>query len=295
MKTKKNKVFSKSKTKTKKAPYNIYSIHKVTLISYDPIASCKNIKELFGSEVGKIQSPPDKGLKQRGIKWINFVKGGKAEFHFVPPFRLSHDKTLRKMVNEQKKIDPLKTQFFENHVGLYVPDLTPIIKSALEKKRPCHLNRRADGMYQFYIQIDGCLDYLDIDSMVLNTEKLKKLFPDFHIYSFLENTALIKKFTSLTRKKNYIETHKKIYFDPAHNAPREVTILKNKKIIIKGKDRMNSKMWKITGKLDDHNNAILDFSPKGGPKKITAKFQKDKIKFGDGNSWKLVYKIERKK
>ena len=55
-------------------------------------------------------------------------------------------------------------------------NLTPIIKSALEKKKPCHLNRRADGMYQFYIQIDGCLDYLDIDSMVLNTEKLKKLF-----------------------------------------------------------------------------------------------------------------------
>ena len=55
---------------------------------------------------------------------------------------------------------------------------------------------------------------------------------------------------------------------------------------------MNGKRWKITGKINKNNDAVLDFSSKGGPKNIKAKFKEDNIKFGDGNSWRLIYKIE---
>ena len=276
----------------KKLKTEYYNLHKVTLISIDPVASCKNIKLLFGSAVGEMQSPPDIGLRERGVKWIKFNKGNHPEFHFVPPFKLDNDKMIRKMINLQKTQDPLKTQLFENHMGIYVPDLTPIVLNTLKHKRPCHLNRRNDGMYQFYTQIDGCLDYLDIDSLTLNTQKLKKLYPNFHIYTFLENTKLVKKFKNSSKKKRYLSSHTKLYFDPVHNAPREVTILKNNNLIIKGKDKMNGKRWKITGKINKNNDAVLDFSSKGGPKNIKAKFKEDNIKFGDGNSWRLIYKIE---
>ena len=70
--------------------YKMYNIHKVTNISYDPIKSCKAIQDLLGkSNVSKIQSPPDETLKKRGIRWVRCLKGMKAEFHFVKPYKLS--------------------------------------------------------------------------------------------------------------------------------------------------------------------------------------------------------------
>lgn len=276
-----------------------YTIHKATLISYDATASCTMFKKVFGDSVSGCLDPPDDGLKKRGIKWVKFKRGGKCEFHFVPPFKLTDERRLKNLIDKQMTIDPLETQLFENHVGMYVPDLTNIIINILKLKIPCHLNKRADGMYQFYFPIVGCLDYLDIDSKKINFEKINKVDPDFRAYSFIENTNLVHKYeaefvkkTKKRRRRKNKANKTRLYLDPEHdNAPRRITFHKNKEIQITGKDTRRGKIWKIKGKLDKNNNAILDFSSKGGPKAIKAKINKDAVVFGDGNKWKSVYKI----
>jgi len=297
MKSKKNKT-RKNKTRKKKIygadKYDYYSIHKCTLISFEPLASCKQFMSMFGNKMSGIQTPPDPALAKRGIRWVRFLSGGKAEFHFVPPATLKDDKLLKRLVKQQKDIDPLKSQFFENHVGIYVPDLTDIIIKCLKMKIECHLNKRADGMYQFYCQINGCLDYLDVDSVVCDFNKIHKVDPDFRAYSFQENIDSVHKdekhFIKSLKKRKSVKSH--LYTDPKHNnAPRRITFHKNGTIKITGRDTPRGKNWTIKGKINKNKDAVLDFSPKGGPSKINAKITEKGVKFSDGNLWSSVYHL----
>ena len=274
--------------------YETYSIHKSTIISFDPIASCKQIQRMFGSSVGKIHDPPDPDLKKRGIKWVRFNSGGEAELHFVPPFKLKGDRTLKKIVKQQTEIDPLKSQFFENHVGIYVPDLTPVVVACLEEKIRCHLNKRADGMYQFYVQINGCLDYLDVDSLKINFDKIKIIDPNFRAYTFEENSKNIhryeKEFLKYIKNDGVIKSE--LYLDVKHEyAPRKICYLKNNKLRITGQDSQNGKRWVASGTIDKNNNIVLDLSSKGGPKNIKSKITKKGVIFEDKNIWQSVYNI----
>lgn len=250
------------------------------------------LKKVFGDKISDIQSPPDKALKKRGIKWVRFLHGEKAEFHFVPPHNLKYNATLKKLAKREEKIDPLATQFFENHVGIYVPDLTDIVINIIKMKLPSHLNKRADGMYQFYFQVDGCIDYLDVDSINIDFDKIHKYDSSFKYFTFNENNALIHKYEK--EYKNLKHRHRKanLYVDPKHNfASRKVIFNNDGDIEIIGTDTPNGKIWKIDGNIDKNNKAVLDFSKKGGPKKINAIFNKTFIKFDDGNKWYLVKKL----
>lgn len=251
-----------------------YNIHKVTLISFDPLLSCKTLKKIFGDELSEIHSPPDKALKERGIKWIRFLSGGKAEIHFVPPFHLKYYNSIANIVAKEDKQDPLKTPFFENHVGIYVPNLTPIVIKTIKLNIPFRMNRREDGLYQFYIDIPVAIDYLEIDS-----EKFQNKNVNIHIHGFKENTKL---YNQMVKSQN---TH--TYTDPKHhNAPRTIKIKKDGTIVVFGKDNPNEKVWKIKGNLKD-GYAIFDFTPKGGPKNIKAIITPNKVTFDDGNVWKI--------
>lgn len=263
--------------------YQPYAIHKVTMISYDPLQSCRSLKKIFGNVMSDIQNPPDKALRKRGIKWLRFRSGGKAEFHFVPPFSLKYTKVLTEIAAKQNTASPLESQFYENHAGIYVPDLTPIVANTLKYKVPCIMNKRADGMYQFYINITGALDYLDIDSVKFDYKKIIKTHPDFKVMGFSDNTKLVKQLVSQHNKKTHIHA----YIDPNHDgAPRIISIKKNGKISIVGRDHPEGQKWKISGTIDENNDAILDFSSKGGPKKIKANILPSRVKFEDGNVWK---------
>ena len=282
--TRKNK---KNIRKTKKVygadRYEPYTIHKITMISFDPLQSCKSLKKIFGSALSSIQTPPDKALAARGIKWLRCMAGGKAEFHFVPPFSLQYTKVLTKIAAKQNRSSPLESQFYENHAGMYVPDLTPVVKNTLKHKIPCVMNKRADGMYQFYVNIVGALDYLDIDSKKFDYKKISKLYPDFRVMGFSDNTKLVKKLVA--KQDAHSKTH--AYVDPNHDgAPRIIRIKKNGTLTIVGRDHPGGKKWRIKGKIDKDNNAILDFSPKGGPKNIKANITPSRVKFSDGNVWK---------
>ena len=47
-------------------------------------------------------------------------------------------------------------------------------------------------------------------------------------------------------------------------------------------------LWKIQGKVKSNTEALIDFSPKGGPANLGAKFEADGIVFPDGNKWTKV-------
>lgn len=262
--------------------YKSYAIHKVTMISYDPLESCKSLKKIFGNAMSDIQNPPDKALRERGIKWLRFRRGGKAEFHFVPPFSLKYTRILTDIAAKQNKARPLESQFYENHAGIYVPDLTPIVANVLKYKIPCVMNKRSDGMYQFYINIDGALDYLDVDSAKFNYKKIIKSHPDFRVMGFSDNTKIVKQLVSEHDKKTRVHA----YTDPNHDgAPRIISIKKNGKLTIVGRDHPGGPKWKISGTIDKKHDAVLDFSSKGGPKNIKANILPSRVKFGDGNVW----------
>lgn len=47
-------------------------------------------------------------------------------------------------------------------------------------------------------------------------------------------------------------------------------------------------LWSVQGKLLNNNEARLDFSPKGGPANLLAKWEDGGIVFPDGNKWTKV-------
>jgi len=268
-----------------------YNIHKSTMLSFDPTLSCKTLIKVFGKALSDIQSPPDKALNARGIKWVRFLHGGKAELHFVPPFKLKHYHILKEMVNDQNNHYPLETPIFENHVGLYVPDLTPIVTRVLDNNIKYILNKREDGLVQLYMNIPGAIDYLEIDSLKIEYNKLLKKYPDLKIKGFSENTTIVKK---LLNRYNHTHKHKHKhneyhYSDPLHNGEiRTILFNKDNSIIITGRDVQGGKKWKIGGTMDERGHVVLDFSPKGGPMHISALITSKQVKFSDGNIWKRV-------
>merc|ERR1719343_338754 len=47
-------------------------------------------------------------------------------------------------------------------------------------------------------------------------------------------------------------------------------------------------LWKVEGTVKGSNTAFIDFSPKGGPEKLLAKYEDGGIVFPDGNKWTKV-------
>lgn len=47
-------------------------------------------------------------------------------------------------------------------------------------------------------------------------------------------------------------------------------------------------LWKIQGTVKSNNQALIDFSPKGGPSNLLGKFEDGGIVFPDGNKWTKV-------
>ncbi len=155
--------------------YDYYSIHKCSLMSFTPTQSCKSMIYILGKKnVSKIQNPVDKFLAARGIKWVRTLHGGKAEFHFIPPFHLKHEDELKTFAKEEENQIPYKSQFFESHCGLYVPDLTPLVLRVEKAKYRFYLVQRTDKLYQLYVNIPGCLSFMDFDSIKLDRNIVKK-------------------------------------------------------------------------------------------------------------------------
>lgn len=74
------------------------------------------------------------------------------------------------------------------------------------------------------------------------------------------------------------------YSDPSHpTGYRDVTVRGNA-LVIEGRDEPTADAWKLSATIDG-TSALIDFSPKGGPKDLLAKLQGSKITFPDGNAW----------
>jgi hypothetical protein len=216
-----------------------YNIHKVTLLSFEPEISAIQIKKMFGDDIEK-QNILDIVIKKRGARWFKFKYGARSEIHLIEPFKLKYNALLRQIDREQKIKNPLKFGIFENHVGIYVPDLTEIInrivrhnnriknlkqinktkysrnkgnkidknqKSNKTIKNKSHgeqgyklgiiqyvLFQRRDGMNQLYVDLHGCIDYLEIDSFNYDyTKTINKLKPIRFETDLTKQTKKIKK------------------------------------------------------------------------------------------------------
>jgi hypothetical protein len=188
-----------------------FNIHKITLFSFEPEKTATQIKKLFGKDIEK-QKIPDIALRQRKAKWFQFKEGARSEIHIIKPFQLKYNTVLRKIDHEQKVTNPLFFALFENHAGIYVPNLTEIVnrlaihnskvdklqkknKTIKSKRRNKQtrkirdakdklgkieyiLFKREDGLNQLYVDLHGSVDYLEIDSYNYDyTKTVNKLEP----------------------------------------------------------------------------------------------------------------------
>jgi hypothetical protein len=75
-----------------------------------------------------------------------------------------------------------------------------------------------------------------------------------------------------------------IWNDPGHPGCQRKIALAGNKAIITGADE-DGKKWKVKGELKG-NSIIVDFTPKGGPAGVEAKYVIGKgLVFPDGNVW----------
>merc|ERR1719353_2754466 len=78
------------------------------------------------------------------------------------------------------------------------------------------------------------------------------------------------------------------YSDPAHpGCKRTVTTVGTNKVVIDGADE-DGKKWTVRGTYEG-KSITVDFTPKGGPKDVTATYALGKgLTFPDGNTWKKI-------
>jgi hypothetical protein len=242
-----------------------YNIHKATLLCLEPEKAIKDLLIIFGKHLKEVKVP-DKALSDRGIKWVMFPQSGE-QIHLAPPNRKDFHKTLLRIMKKESTTPVLQNTLKESHVGILVPDLTPIVNRAVKNTSlELILNQRQDGMYQFYFNLPGCIDYLEVSSLVYDEKEGLLPVLDFSPHKDYEPQG--------------------IFIDPNHPKGYRKVSLKNHEIIICGRDGPGKKKWEIKGTIKNKKGKI-DFSDKPGPNPgmVNVKFEKNKIIFPDGNSW----------
>ena len=273
--------------------YKMYNIHKVTLICFTIEKAIHDFKTIFEDEI-ELQEVPDKVLAARGIKWLRFNDGERAEIHLIPaPASLKRE--FQFISRQENIVNPMDEiyGFADTHVGIYVPNLTEIINRVIKTNYMKYtLKQRADGMYQFYINIRGCLEYLELDSINYDPKKTG-IYPS--VFEPKEKTSKKSK-KAKKSKKSKTKKHKKItnkeqqgiYRDPIHPQGIRVIKIKNDKIYITGNDKPGDLPWKISSNIKKNGETTLDFSIKGGPNNVEAKLKNHQLILKDGNTWSRI-------
>ena len=76
------------------------------------------------------------------------------------------------------------------------------------------------------------------------------------------------------------------YNDPLHPGCTRKIVLAGGNIIVTGTDEPGGKEWKLKGKTyTEYKAVVIDFSPKGGPKEVIARWNGLGLAFDDGNVW----------
>lgn len=187
MPAKPNARSTRSNKPTKQCVDHDYMIHKVTFLSLNVRRTVTHLKRLFGSELVEI-AVPDLYLKKRGIRWLKFKKSG-THIHVAPPPPGTHlFLNVIKQINNAELVTPVKNMpIKESHVGVLVPDMTPILKRVQKLGYQYMIRQRADGMYQLYMDLDSAHDYFEVDSMTLDLTKA-----NIQVESFAANSGTLK-------------------------------------------------------------------------------------------------------
>ena len=156
-----------------------YVIHKVTFLSLNVAKTVAHFKKIFGSELREIEVP-DADLKKRGIKWMMFPKSG-MHIHVAPPPPGTHLflNVIKEINDAERKYSIQNMPIKESHVGVLVPDITPILKRIQKLDFQYMIRQRSDGMYQLYMDIDSAHDYFEVDSKKLDLTKVNAKIETF--------------------------------------------------------------------------------------------------------------------
>ncbi|WP_163832194.1 VOC family protein [Spartinivicinus ruber] len=110
-------------------------------------------------------SIPDPTLA-KGRSWVRFPDSG-LELHFVDAkTRYGHNKTKEfyQYIDALDQDMTVFTTFMDNHGAILVEDLNPYLTKLTKNNIPfLGPVRRADGVYQLYIEVPGHM-YLELDS-----------------------------------------------------------------------------------------------------------------------------------
>lgn len=154
-----------------------YMIHKVTILSTNPKKTAAQVKKIFAENINYI-SIPDPALRKRKASWLRFPSTGE-EIHFISP-PIKYQSHIINAILFGREYRSFNNQFTkENHIGITVPDLTPIVKTVSKYNMVFALRLRGDGLFQLYVKLDNCLDYLEIDSIKYNAQEGKVIAERF--------------------------------------------------------------------------------------------------------------------
>lgn len=136
-------------------------IHKLTLYCLDTESAMSTLLHIFKNEVKHIPVVDEK-LKARGIQWLRLESG--VEIHLVPPNVRRHIELFRSIVDFENEHPIEECPLKDNHVGIMVRNLSGHVRRARDSGVRHSLYRREDGMYQFYVHIPGCINYMELSS-----------------------------------------------------------------------------------------------------------------------------------
>lgn len=151
-------------------PIQSPSIWKATYSVLDADAAAAFCIDVLGMKKVII---PDPGLEP-DHSWVTFGEHG-PELHFVSAKDPGVREFLERFVISLDYSESAFTDWMNSHIGIQLPDLSPLITRLQERGVPfLGPVRRADGVYQLYIRIPGT-GYLEFDSFKEPKERHKVL------------------------------------------------------------------------------------------------------------------------
>lgn len=138
------------------------SVWKMTYSSLDPDQAAEFCTTILGMERIAIPDP----TLAKGRAWVRFPDSG-LELHFVDArARYGYEKTeeFYRYMDDLDQNMTVFTTFMDNHGAVLVEDLNPYLQQLTKNNVPfLGPVRRADGVYQLYIEIPGNA-YLELDA-----------------------------------------------------------------------------------------------------------------------------------
>lgn len=124
------------------------------------------------------------------------------------------------------------------------------------------------------------------DFATYTSKRSKQTYPGGKVERELEEVSeTVEEFLTQVRPSPWAGR----YTDPFHPTGYRDISVRGRDLSIAGRDDPKGQAWALSATINaDGVTALIDFSPKGGPKNLLARLQGNTIVFPDGNKWTKV-------